>query len=593
MSGVNVVDAREAVQIANTAINKGGVEAVYATAGLHPPYPPPLPNDEEDMSKARTFNLADLFRIVAATVPDKEALICGTRRLTYRQLAERSTQLALWLRSKGIQAGDTVGIDMYNCNEFIETVLAAFMLKAIPVNINYRYTVEELRYLFVNAELKALIYDATLEAAAAGALEAAPEVNLRALARIRGADAPAPTIAGTVDYEAALASANGLNTTLDDIDLTDDDVILLYTGGTTGMPKGVIWPHKALFFAGFGGGGSFSPNGPITKPEELVDRINEGMSIRLLPTAPLMHGAGLWATLIGLYGGHTLFLDDHPGFNAERALDMIVAEQINCLMIVGDAMGIPLLDALRAHPGRWDLACLMAISSASALFSEHVQEGLKEFLPPYIRIVNSMGSSETGQSGINLTPPKEGLITLTRNETTDVAVDGVRFAKPGETGILVRMGHLPLGYFKDPQKTAATFAMIEGKRCSISGDIARLDEDGSIVVFGRDSQCINSGGEKIFTEEVEEAVRSHGAVADAVVIGLPDERWGQKVVAIVALRPDAAESAENIRTHVRQQIAGYKVPKEIVFVPNVLRTPVGKADYSWAKGVAEQTLQAK
>ncbi len=541
------------------------------------------------MSKARTYNLADLFRIVVENVPaDKEALVCGGRRLTYRQLAERATQLALWLRAKGIKAGDTVGIDMYNCNEFIEAVLGAFMLKAIPVNINYRYTSEELRYLFANAELKALIYEAALEGPAADALDAVP--GIRALARIRGKGVPA--IVGAVDYESALSSAQG---SLDDIELTDDDVILLYTGGTTGMPKGVIWPHKALFFAGFGGGGGFSPNGPISKPEELVDRINEGMSIRLMPTAPLMHGAGLWATLIGLYGGHTVYLDDQPGFNAERALDTIVAEQITCIMIVGDAMGIPLLDTLRAHPGRWDLSCLMAVSSASALFSEHVQEGLKEFLPPYIRIVNSMGSSETGQSGINLEPPKEGLITLTRNETTDVAIDEGgkwRFARPGETGILVRMGYLPVGYFKDPEKTAATFTMIEGKRCSISGDSARLDADGSITVFGRDSQCINSGGEKVFTEEVEEAIRSYGDIVDAVVVGVPDERWGQKVVAVVALRPGAARDDEAIKTHVRKHIAGYKVPKDIVFVPNVQRTPVGKADYRWAKDCAEQKLQA-
>jgi fatty-acyl-CoA synthase len=540
------------------------------------------------MSKQRTFNFADLFRIVVDTVPDKEALVCGARRLTYRQLEERSRGLALWLRAKGIVAGDTVGIHAYNCNEFVETCLAAFMLKAIPVNVNYRYTSEELRYLYDNAELKALIYDADLENRNAAAIQAAP--GLRAMARI-GAEGGSgiPAIAVAVPYEAALTAASG---TLDDIELSDDDFILLYTGGTTGMPKGVIWPHKALFYAGFGGGGSFSPNGPISKPEELVDRINEGMSIKLLPTAPLMHGAGLWATLIGLYGGNTVYLDRKPGFDAERTLDMIVAEQINVIMIVGDAMGIPLLDALRAHPGRWDLSCLMAISSASALFSEHIQQALKEFLPPYIRMVNSMGSSETGQAGVSLEPAKEGLISLTRNDTTNVAIDGVRFARPGEMGILVRMGHLPVGYFKDPKKTAETFTMIEGKRCSISGDIARLEEDGTITVFGRDSQCINSGGEKVFTEEVEEAIRSHDGIADAVVIGLPDERWGQKVVAIIALRPGAAEDGEAIKAHVRRHIAGYKVPKDIIFVAEVLRTPVGKADYRWAKVAAEQQLQS-
>ena len=536
------------------------------------------------MSRQRTFNLSDLFQIVVETKPDDEALVCGERRLTFRQIEERSTQLALWLRSKGIGAGDTVGIHAFNCTEYVEICMAAFKLKAIPVNINFRYTVEELRYLYDNADLKALIYSADLEPLAAGALSAAPGV--RALARIGGKGKP--TIDGAVLYEDALAAASG---SLDDIVLSDDDQMLLYTGGTTGMPKGVIWPHKAIFFGGFGGGGNFHPEGPIKAPEELADRAREGFYMRLLPTAPLMHGAGLWATLIGLYAGHTVVLNENPGFDPVYIFDKIVAEQISCMMIVGDAMGIPMLDTLKANPGRWDLSCLMAISSAGALFSEHVQQALKELLPPYLRIINSMGSSETGQCGSGTKPVKEGLISLKVSDTTNVVVDGVRFAKPGEMGILVRMGNLPLGYFKDPKKTAETFVTIDGKRCSISGDNARLEEDGTITVFGRNSQCINTGGEKVFVEEVEEAIRSCDGIADAVVVGVPDERWGQKVVAVVELRPGVAENAEAIKNHARQHVAGYKVPKNIVFVPEVLRTPVGKADYRWARAAADQQLQ--
>ncbi|SMB25033.1 Long-chain-fatty-acid--CoA ligase FadD19 [Sterolibacterium denitrificans] len=542
------------------------------------------------MSKAKTFNLADLFSVVVEAVPEREAIVCGTRRLTYRQLDDRATGLARWLRAKGIQAGDTVGIHAYNCNEFVEACFAAFKLKAIPVNVNYRYTSEELRYLYDNAELKALIYEAELETQNLGALSAAP--GLRAIARLNGSGQPG--IKDAVDYEQAITAVSAANASLDDIPLSDDDQMLLYTGGTTGMPKGVIWPHKALFYAGFGGGGGFSPSGPIKAPHELVDRINEGMQIRLMPTAPLMHGAGLWATLIGLYGGNTVYLDPLPGFDAERALDTAATEQVNVMTIVGDAMGIPLVDALKANPGRWDLSSLMAISSASALFSEHIQQAMRELISPYIRLVNSMGSSETGQAGVSLEAPKEGLIQLTRNETCDVAVlDGPvqRFAQPGERGILVRMGYLPVGYFKDPVKTAATFATIEGKRCSISGDIARLNEDGTITVFGRDSQCINTGGEKVFTEEVEQAIRSHPDVIDAVVVGVADERWGQRVVGVVALREGGARDGEAIRAHVRQHLAGYKVPKDIVFVDAVKRTPVGKADYVWAKDTAQQTLK--
>jgi acyl-CoA synthetase (AMP-forming)/AMP-acid ligase II len=540
------------------------------------------------MSKPSNFNLANIFSIVVQAVGEREAIVCGKRRLTYQQLEDRTNGLARWLRAKGIQAGDTVGIHAYNCNEFIEACFAAFKLKAIPVNVNYRYTSDELRYLYDNAELKALIYEAELEPQNIGALSAAP--GLRAIARLNGQGASG--VAGAVDYETAITSEHG---PLDDIQLSDDDQMLLYTGGTTGMPKGVIWPHKALFYAGFGGGGGFSPNGPISQPEEIVDRINEGMQIRLMPTAPLMHGAGLWATIIGLFGGNTVYLDPLPGFNAERALDTIAAEQINVMTIVGDAMGIPLVDALKAHPGRWDLSTLMAISSASALFSEHIQQALKDHISPYIRLVNSMGSSETGQAGVSLDAPKEGLIQLTRNETTDVALLDVtppRFAQPGERGILVRMGYLPVGYFKDPVKTAATFSTIEGKRCSISGDIARLNEDGTITVFGRDSQCINTGGEKVFTEEVEQALRSQPDVIDAVVVGIADERWGQKVVGVVALRPGAAQDVEALRSHVRGHLAGYKVPKDIVFVDAVKRTPVGKADYVWAKNTAQEARNA-
>jgi acyl-CoA synthetase (AMP-forming)/AMP-acid ligase II len=541
-------------------------------------------------SKQRTYNLADLFGLVVTTKPDDEALVCGARRLTYRQLDDRATRLALWLRSQGVTAGDTVGIHAYNCTEYVEICLAAFKLKAIPANVNYRYTAEEARYIYDNAQLKALIYSAELESVVKDSMSAAP--GIVAVARIRDAAQAAPGIAGAIDYEDALAAGQG---SLDDIVLADDDQILLYTGGTTGMPKGVIWPHKALFYAGFGGGGNFHPAGPIQSPEELVTRVQEGFYMKLLPTAPLMHGAGLWATLIGLFAGHTVFLNDQPGFDAEYILDKVVSEGISCIMIVGDAMGLPLLAALKAHPGRWDLSSLMAISSSGALFSEHAQKELAQFLPPYTRLVIAMGSSETGQSGTGAKPASEGLIALPKNATTDVAIEenGTwRFAQPGEMGILVRMGHLPLGYFRDPQKTAATFVQIEGQRCSISGDNARLDDDGMITVFGRNSQCINTGGEKVFTEEVEEAIRSFDGIVDAVVVGIPDERWGQKVVGVVALRPGSAQNSQAIREHTRQHIAGYKVPKDIVFVDEVFRTPVGKADYRWAKSVAEEKLRA-
>lgn len=533
------------------------------------------------MSGAKSFNLADLFSITVATVPaDREALVCGARRVTYRELHERARKLALWLRARGIGAGDTVGIHAYNCVEFMEATFAAYMLKAAPVTVNYRYTAEEARYIYDDAQLKALIYGAAVEPAVAGALAA--DHGLCALAQIGSGE---PALAGAVSYESALAQASG---TLDDIVLSDDDVTLLYTGGTTGMPKGVIWPHKALFFAALGGGGAYNAAGPIERPEQLAERVCANAPIRQLPCGPLMHGAGMWGTTIGLLGGVTVFLNPWPDFVPEYLLDLICEEQISVFSLVGDAMALPLLDALKAWPGRWDLGGVFTVTNGGAMLSEHVREALRPYLAPQAVMLDSMASSETGTSGTGTRPAGGGLLRLAPGPTIAVTVDGARFARPGEAGILARMGHLPVGYLGDAKKTAATFVTIDGVRCAISGDSARLEEDGSITVFGRDSQCINTGGEKVFTEEVEEVLRSCDSVSDAVVVGLPDPRWGQKVVAVIALRSGAPQNWDTLKARCRQKLAGYKVPKEAVFVPAVQRSPTGKADYRWARNAAER-----
>ncbi len=535
------------------------------------------------MNRAKSFNLADLFGITVATVPaDREALVCGARRVTYRELHERARKLALWLRARGIGAGDTVGIHAYNCVEFMEATFAAYMLRAAPVTVNYRYTAEEARYIYADAQLKALVYGAAVEATVAGALDAAH--GLRALARIGSG---APVLAGAVDYEHALAQASG---TLDDIERTDDDITVLYTGGTTGNPKGVIWPHKALFFAALGGGGAYNAAGPIERPEELAERVRQSAPIRQLSCGPLMHGAGMWGTTIGLLGGMTVFLSPWPDFVPEYLLNLICEERINVFSLVGDAMALPLLDALKAWPGRWDLGHVFAVTNGGAMLSEHMREALRPYLAPQAVMLDSMASSETGTSGAGTKPAGGGLLRLAPGPSIAVAVDGARFARPGETGILVRMGHLPLGYLGDARKSAATFVTIDGRRCAISGDSARLEVDGSITVFGRDSQCINTGGEKVFTEEVEEVLRSCDSVCDAVVVGVPDPRWGQKVVAVIALRSGVPENWDALRVRCRQKLAGYKVPKDAVFVQAVQRSPSGKADYRWARMTAEQRL---
>ena len=535
------------------------------------------------MQREKTFNLADLLDIVVDTVPpEREALVSGGQRLGYREFRDRAGRLALWLRARGVGANDTVGIQAANSIAFLEATFAAYMLRATPVNVNYRYTADESKYIYGNAGLAALFYDTAVEDAVAGALDAVP--GLKALVRIGDG---APRLPGAVPYATAATGAPG---TLEDIERSDDDVLLLYTGGTTGMPKGVIWTHKALFYAAFGGGGSLHPAGPIATPAQLADRVRETYPLRQLPCGPLMHGAGMWATTIGLLAGCTVYLNDRPNFDVEYILGLISEEKISCLNVIGDAMVLPMLEALRREPGRWDLSSIVAVSNGGAMLSEHAREALRPYLAPNVYMVDSMGSSETGTSGGGTKPSDGGLLRMPPSPTVAVLVDGVRFAEPGEMGILVRMGHLPIGYFRDPVKTAATFVTIDGKRCAISGDSARLEPDGSITVFGRDSQCINTGGEKVFTEEVEEGLRSYPGVSDAVVVGVADPRWGQKVVALVELAEDVVADAEAMKRHCRTKLAGYKVPKEVLFVDEVPRSPMGKADYRWARSTAERLL---
>jgi fatty-acyl-CoA synthase len=320
---------------------------------------------------------------------------------------------------------------------------------------------------------------------------------------------------------------------------SDEDQSVLYTGGTTGKPKGVVWSHKALFYSALGGGCAYTPaQGPVRTPEELAERGRTGPPIRSTPVAPLMHGAALWATLMSLFAGHTVVISDRHHFDAEHILELLAREKVSFCNIVGDAMAVPLLDALLARPGRWDLSSLMAVGNGGALFSGHVQEGLKKVLP-HIYIANGAGSSEAGMFAGGTKPAAGALFRLAPTPWLDVLVDSSRRAETGEVGILARAGMVPVGYLGDPERTAKTFVSIGGQRYALTGDIAKREEDGSILVFGRDSNCINTGGEKVFVEEVEEALRRHPSVYDCLVVGLPDPRWGSKVVGVVAKRPGA------------------------------------------------------
>jgi fatty-acyl-CoA synthase len=365
---------------------------------------------------------------------------------------------------------------------------------------------------------------------------------------------------------------------------SEGDILLQYTGGTTGAPKGVMWPHKAFVFACAGGGGYFHPKGPIAAVEDIAERAREGPELRIYPTAPLMHAAAVWTVWAALLGGLTIVLDRAQRFDPEDVWSRVERHGVNLLQFVGDAMAIPLRDALRAHAGRWNLAGLFSLGSGGAPFSKSVKAELKELVPGAV-ITDGMGSSETGISGM-AEASDIGVLRLASSDVQRVVV-GDRFARPGETGLIARSGHVPIGYYGDPAKSAEVFRRIEGRVWAVSGDAGQLETDGAITMFGRGSTCINTGGEKVYPEEVESTLRSHPAILDAVVVGAKDARWGERIVAIASSRVGVSRpSLDELKSFVSERLAAYKVPKALVWVDSVRRSPAGKQDYRWAREVA-------
>ena len=397
-----------------------------------------------------------------------------------------------------------------------------------------------------------------------------------------------PALIGSIEYE---ASMEGQSAARDFDERADDDMFLLYTGGTTGMPKGVMWPHKNLFYAALGGGGWFHPDGAITEPDQIAGRVGD-FAIVGMALAPLMHGACWWYAIIQMLGGNCVVLNPHRSLDGSQVWDIVEQEKVNSLSIVGDAMGIPLLDALREHPDRWDLSSLFSVGSGGAVFSASKQEEFKQRFPN-VMIMNSFGSSEAGNMGFDSGEKKsetKGLGNVVQSDFMDVITDeeGKPHAavKPGETGIFARSGFIPVGYYNDPVKTAKTFVNIDGKIWLLTGDEARLEDDGSITVYGRGSNCINSGGEKIFPEEVEEAIKAHPDVFDCLVVDTPDDRFGSKVTAVIATRNHCRVSLDSIQQETRKHVAGYKVPRELHIVTEIPRAPSGKPAYPKAKEIA-------
>jgi acyl-CoA synthetase (AMP-forming)/AMP-acid ligase II len=528
------------------------------------------------------YNLADFVEHTVDAVPDRTALICGDRRVTFAELEERANRLAHHLAAQGVGEQDHVAIYSVNSIEFVETMLAAFKLRAVPINVNYRYVEEELLYLLDNSDAVALVHQAQYSPLVEAVRDRLP--LLRHIVTVDdGSGAPAPE--GAARYEEALAAASPER---DFGPRSDDDHYILYTGGTTGYPKGVVWRHEDVWRT-LGGGIDFVTGERIEDEHRMSRDAKEAPETVGLVLAPLMHGAAQWGTLGGLIKGTTSVL--LPQFDAHAVWSAIAEHSIATIAITGDAMAIPLIDALRER--EYDLSALVAIASTAAVFSPVVKDQLFDLLPNLF-ISEAVGSSEGGFNGMRLVEKgktaTEGLINVSPGPDT-IVIDPETLApvEPGTVGLLARGGNVPIAYYKDPDKSAATFLVVDGQRFSVPGDSARLELDGTITLLGRGSQSINSGGEKIFPEEVESALKGHPKVFDALVVGVPDERWGQRVACLVQPREGEPPSLEELVEHCRTKIAGYKVPRELHLVDSMPRHPSGKPDYRRAKAVAEGT----
>jgi 3-oxocholest-4-en-26-oate---CoA ligase len=513
-----------------------------------------------------TFNLADLWELVADQLPDRVALIVDGTPFTYGQLEERSNRLADWLTQQGVGPGDHVGLYLFNGSEYVEGMLAAFKLRAVPINVNYRYVEDELKYLFRDADLVALVHEA----------EFTPRVEA-----VRG---DVPTLRSTLAvgggddaYEKALAASSPDRVA---IERSGDDRYVIYTGGTTGMPKGVEWLQKDAFYSCFGGG-DWQRRNPITRPEEVVERLFPEPAV-FFPLAPMMHGAAQW-TVFAMFiaGGTAVLTASRPRTDYAQVWRLISDHKVNIITIIGDAVARPLIDEWLANSDQYDRSSLFSIGSGGAPLSQAGRGELNEVFPGIV-INDGYGASETGAQAGNL---GDGRFSSYDGETVVIDPDTLEPVTPGSgaEGRVARRGHIPVGYYNDPEKTAATFVERDGVRWVLTGDVATVLEDGTIQLFGRGSMCINTGGEKVFPEEVEGALVAHPDVYDALVVGVPDPRWGERVAAVVKLVDGAALDTDAVIDHCKALVAGYKVPRQVVFVDLVQRSPVGKADYAWAR----------
>lgn len=540
-----------------------------------------------------SFNIADLFERAVDAVPDRTALVCGERRLTYAAFEEEANRLAHHLLSEGFGLGDHIGIHAQNSAEWLVAMVAIFKIRAVPINVNFRYVADELTHIFDDADLVGLVHDRGYAPVIAEVLPHAPA--LRHLIALEDGSDEDTTELGSVTWNDAIGAGSPRRPALD---RSDDDRYVIYTGGTTGMPKGVVWRHEDVFFA-LGGGVDAYTNERVVDGHQLARKAAETENPLIsLNIPPLMHGAAQWGALRFLFEGSTVVLIRR--FVPEAVWDLVEAEGISTMLITGDAMARPLIETLAERPDRWDLSSLFVVSSSAVVFSPGLKDALLELLPDII-IVDAIGSSESGHNGMTVQTRGQtanhggGGPTVTAGRDAVVLDDRLEPLPPGtgQVGRLARHGNIPVAYHKDPVRSAETFVTgPDGVRYSVAGDFAVHEADGSITLLGRGSACINSGGEKIYPEEVESVLKEHPKVYDVLVVGVPDPRWGSTVAAVVQPRdPDDAPDLDELAEHTRRHLAGYKTPRRLVTVPEIVRSPSGKPDYPWAVRTAETTRE--
>jgi acyl-CoA synthetase (AMP-forming)/AMP-acid ligase II len=539
------------------------------------------------------FNLGEVVATVAAAVPDREAVVWRDRRITYRQLDERANRLASHLLAAGLtvraeradlaphQSGqDHLGLYLRNGNEYLEGMIGSYKARVAPFNVNFRYVEDELAYLLDDAGARALVYHAEFAPTLARVLDGLP--RLQVLLQVDDGSGH-DLLPGAVDYEVALAAASPEPPA---VTPSPDDLYIVYTGGTTGMPKGVLWRQADIYVAAMGGR-------PFGGTEELADHaalakgaVDSAGGFRTLLLAPLMHGAAQWASWIGFTAGGCLAIpDDVHRLDPVDVWRTVERERLISLPVVGDAVARPLVEELER--GTYDLSGFFVVANGGAPLNAGLKDRLLAAVP-HLTVIDAVGASETGYQMSHGSSAGAKATTGTFDPDPDtVVVDDAmaRVLDPGDDteGWLARRGRVPLGYLGDADKTARTFPTIDGVRCSVPGDRARLRADGSLELLGRASSTINTGGEKVFAEEVEQAVAHHPSVADVIVVGRPSDRWGQEVVALVQLQPGAAPDEAGLLEVCGAHLARYKLPKAFVFLPALVRSPAGKADHRWAR----------